>query len=61
MFGYVVLGLWIDTIFLWIGLGVSALAVIGYVATPDLFYVWMAVLGGGALFASGVRIQRTWH
>lgn len=61
MFGYIVLGLWIDTIFLWIGLGVSALAVLGYVAAPDLFYVWMAVLGGGALFASGVRIQRDWQ
>ena len=61
MFGYVVLGLWIDTTFLWIGLGVTALALLGYLAVPDFFDLWMALLGGGALFASGVRIQRSWR
>lgn len=61
MFGYVVLGLWIDVIFTWIGLAVTALGLIGYFLLPDLFDIWMAVLGGGALFASGAYIHRRWR
>ena len=61
MFGYVVLGLWIDLIFLWIGLGVSALAVVAFVGAPDQFDLWMGALGGGGLFFSGAYIHRNWH
>ena len=61
MFGYVVLGLWIDLIFLWIGLGVTVLTVGGYLFLPEVFDLWMGVLGGGTLFLSGVYIHRSWR
>ncbi len=61
MFGYVVMGLWIDLRFLWVGLGVTALALAGYFLTPAWFGLWMAVLGGGALFGSGLYVLRGWR
>lgn len=61
MFGYAVMGLWLDRIFLWIGLGVTAIAIAGYLLLPAIFGLWMAVLGGGALLWSGVYIHRRWR
>lgn len=61
MFGYVVLGLWIDRVFLWIGVGVTLIATAIYLLAPASFELWMGLLGGGALFASGVYIHRIWR
>jgi len=60
MFGYVVMGLWLDRTFLWIGLSVTAASIAGFLLLPALFNLWMAFLGGGALIAAGLRIQRRW-
>jgi hypothetical protein len=60
MFAYVLMGLWLENIITWVGLGVSALALIGYFLLPDIFSLWMAVLGGGTLFGSGIYILKTW-
>ncbi len=61
MFGYVVMGLWIDLRFLWVGLAVTALALAGYLLTPAWFGLWMAFLGGGVLFGSGLYVLRGWR
>lgn len=61
MFGYVVMGLWLDRAFLWIGLSVTAAIVVGFFALPQIFGLWMAIFGGGALIAAGLRIQRRWR
>jgi hypothetical protein len=61
MFGYVIMGLWLDRTFLWIGLSVTLLTVIGYEKLPHLFGLWMAFVGGGALIGAGLRIQRRWR
>ena len=58
MFGYVVMGLWFGGILTWVGLGVTALALIGYFFLPEWFSLWMAFLGGGTLFFSGVHLLR---
>jgi hypothetical protein len=60
MFGFVLLGLWLERIITWVGLAVSALALIGYWLLPDFFYLWMAFLGGGTLFGSGIYILKKW-
>jgi hypothetical protein len=60
MFAYVLLGLWLEQIITWVGLVVSALGLIGYFLVPDIFYLWMAILGGGTLFGSGIYILKTW-
>lgn len=61
MFGYVVLGLWIDLLFMWIGLGVTALTVVIYLLAPEYFELLMGILGGSALFLSGAYIQKSWR
>ncbi|MFQ5615402.1 MAG: hypothetical protein ACE5GO_02950 [Anaerolineales bacterium] len=61
MFGYVVMGLWLGGIFAWVGLGTTALALLGYFLFPTYFNLWMAFLGGGALVGSGVYILRRWR
>ncbi len=62
MFGYVVTGLLYHSRFL-VGLGVlvTVLMILGYMAFPTLFNLWMAVMGGGSLMAAGVYILRTWR
>ena len=61
MFGYVVMGLWLDLVFLAIGLAVTAIATAGYIWLRPFFDLWMAFLGGGTLFGSGLYIVRRWR
>ena len=62
MMGYVSSGLLYRSRFLVaLGLVVTAFIVIGYLAFPAFFNLWMAVLGGGSLIAAGVYILRAWR
>jgi hypothetical protein len=62
MFGYVIMGLWTLSNFLvWLGLGTTAVVVAGYYLVPDFFQLWMAVLGGGTLCATGLYIRKYWR
>lgn len=61
MFGYVVMGLWLDLVFLVIGVGVTLIATAGYIWFRPDFDLWMAFLGGGTLFGSGLYILRRWR
>lgn len=61
MFGYAVMGLWLDRVFLWIAVAVTAIILVGYLALPAWFGLWMAIAGGGALAGSGLYIQRGWR
>ncbi|NKB72504.1 MAG: hypothetical protein GKR89_35960 [Candidatus Latescibacteria bacterium] len=60
MFGYIVLGLWLGNFLVWLGFGVTGLALLGGYFSPAYFALWMAVLGGGALMGSGVYILTRW-
>ena len=60
MFAYVAGGLWFGRFFVVLGLGVTAIAVIGVVAAPGVVDLLMAVCGGGALLAAGLYIRRVW-
>jgi hypothetical protein len=40
---------------------VTAFIVIGYLALPDFFNLWMAALGGGSLVAAGLYVLRAWR
>lgn len=66
MFAYVMIGLWMASrFFLVLGSGVAAAAMVGYLLTMadvfEYYNLWMAVAGGGALFASGFYIRRAWR
>ncbi len=62
MFGYVVLGLWLESPFLlMLGLAVTALTIAGYLFLTETFNLWMAIAGGGALFVSGLYMRLKWR
>ncbi len=62
MFGYVAMGLWLNSaVIVWIGLGVTLLSLLGYFFLRDFFSLWMAVLGGGTLMASGWWMLKAWR
>ncbi len=58
MFGYVIMGILFGGILKWVGLGVTALALIGYYFLQDWYSLWMAFIGGGTLFISGLVLLR---
>ncbi len=62
MMGYVTSGLLYDSRFLTgLGLAVTVLILVGYLAVPTVFNLWMALWGGGSLIAAGVYILRKWR
>jgi hypothetical protein len=57
---YIVAGIWFDTFLLWVGLVISALALAGFFAFPQFF--WLATfMSGLVLVFSGFYIQRSWR
>jgi hypothetical protein len=58
---YVVAGLWTDSYLLWVGVLVSVLVILGLFCFPGIFWLWMAVFGGGTLIASGFYVRHFWR
>jgi hypothetical protein len=63
MFAYIVMGLWFDSILLWVGLAVTSLIMVGFYVFlfKPTFWLWMAVLVGGSLAGTGFYIRRAWR
>lgn len=61
MFAYVTMGIFYRSRFLGgLGLGVTLFLVGGYLLIPPYFNLWMALLGGGSLMATGLYMRYTW-
>jgi hypothetical protein len=60
MLGWLAMGLLLSFTSIWPGLLITALALIGYFFLLDIFYLWMAVLGGGGMIALGLYIRSRW-
>jgi hypothetical protein len=60
MVGWIAMGLLLSFASVWPGLAITALALIGYFLFPDIFYLWMAILGGGGMIALGLYIRSRW-
>jgi hypothetical protein len=62
MFAYVIMGLWADRVLLWLGIVVTLLIIVGFflLHLQPLFWLWMAVLGGGTLGGTGLYIRVRW-
>ena len=58
MMGYVIAGLWMGRFFLFCGILVSALTVIGYLYSGPWLPLWMAAANGGALIAGGLYLRK---
>ncbi|MBN1440402.1 MAG: hypothetical protein JW929_13420 [Anaerolineales bacterium] len=52
------MGLWVDLRLLWVSLAFTALMLFGYLVLPDYFFLWLALVGGGALIGSGLLLLR---
>ena len=61
MFGYVVMGLWLWRPLVWVGAGITALAIALYLLIPSYANLAMAILGGGTLIVSGLYVYRNWR
>lgn len=59
MMAYSIAGLWFGTAFVALGLGLSALILIGYFLVGDWFELWMAVVNGGGLVLVGLWMRRS--
>ena len=59
MLPYIIAGLWFGRAFVAIGLGISALALVGYFFAGDWFELWMAFVDGGGLMLGGLWMRRS--
>ncbi|MBN1937719.1 MAG: hypothetical protein JW934_23880 [Anaerolineae bacterium] len=60
MIGQLSMGLLLSFASVWWPLPITALVLISYFLLPDLFYLWMGVLGGGGMIALGLYIRSRW-
>jgi len=62
MFAYIVMGLWFESRFMIVlGLAVTAATLVGFYILRDYYCLWMALVGGGALFGTGLYIRIRWR
>ena len=55
---YCVWGIWQGLRFLYAGIAVGALTLIGWFLLPQYFLLWMAVVGGGSLILTGLWLRK---
>ena len=60
MIGQMGMGLLLSFSATWWTVPVAAVALIGYFFMPDWFYLWMGLLGGGAMIVLGLYIRFRW-
>ena len=60
MLGWIAMSLLLSAASVWWGLAITALALIGYFILPDIFFLWMAFLGGGGMILLGFYIRKKW-
>ena len=60
MIGHFAMGLLLTYEAYWWPLPIAALAIIGYFLLPGIFYLWLAILGGGGMIAFGLYIRFRW-
>jgi hypothetical protein len=59
MLFYSIAGLWFGYAFVVIGVGISALTLIGYFYIGEAFPLWMAFVNGGGLILGGLWMRRS--
>jgi hypothetical protein len=59
MLAYTIVGLWVGQALVAIGLGITALTLIGYFFVGDAFDLWMAFVNGGGLISGGLWMRRS--
>ncbi len=60
MLGQLAMGMLFSFSSVWWALPITVLALVGYFLLPAIFYLWMAVLGGGGMILLGLYIHSRW-
>ena len=60
MVGWLAMGLLLSFASVWPGLIITVLALVGYFLLPGIFYLLMAIMGGGGMIALGLYIRSRW-
>jgi len=60
MLGQLAMGMLFSFSSVWWALPITVLALVGYFLLPSIFYLWMAVLGGGGMILLGLYIHSRW-
>lgn len=60
MVGWMAMGLLLSFASIGWGLAITALALISYFLLPGIFYLLMAILGGGGMIVLGIYIRNRW-
>jgi len=60
MIGWIAMSLLLSFASIWAGLIITVLALVGFFLLPGIFYMWMAVLGGGGMIVLGLYIRSRW-
>ena len=60
MIGQLAMGLLLSFSSYWWTLPITALALVGYFLFPGIYYLWMALLGGGGMIGLGLYIHSRW-
>ncbi len=62
MFAYIVMGLWFDNRFMIVlGLALTVATLVGFYLLREYYSLWMAFVGGGTLFGTGLYIRLRWR
>ena len=62
MFACVVMGLWFRSSFMVVlGLAMTGITLVGFYLMTSYYCLWMAVMGGGGLFGTGMYIRLRWR
>lgn len=61
MFGYVIMGILVEPVAIWVGTLTTVLTIIGYYFLLPYYNLWMAFLSGGTLVLGGTFILRKWR
>jgi hypothetical protein len=60
LLGQMGMGLLFSFSAVWWTIPITILALIGYFLFPGIFYLWIAILGGGGMIALGLYIRSRW-
>ncbi len=58
--GWIAMSLLLSFVSVWWGLGIVAVACLGYFFLPGIFFLLMAILGGGGMIVLGFTIRDRW-
>jgi hypothetical protein len=62
MFAYIVMGLWFESHFMIIlGAALTTATLVGFYILTEYYWLWMALIGGGGIFGTGLYIRLRWR